>query len=160
MGWGIVFYSFLLFVLILSGLAYSNTIEDVRIKTGWKPSIHKTDVSDVTPSELIAYLDKYNKNVIKMQVLFSGITSEGLNKWVSIDGTKHRWTSKRYISFKVKDPKQKHICKHVFLFINKANPDVEILAGLTKGTPFFVTGMVKNTTKGKAWIDVIKLEHA
>ncbi len=160
MGRGKLLYLILFFNISLSSFLYSNTIEDVRIKTGWKPSLHQAEVSDVTPGELIAYLDRYNKNVVRMQVVFFNITSDGLNKWVSIDGTKQRWASKRYISFKVKDPKQKMVCKDVFLFINKGSPDAEKITEFSKGTLFFVTGRVSNISKGKAWIDVIKIEKS
>lgn len=154
-------------ILVMSSILYAstslNTIEDIKEKTGYQTPLHSERanavISTVTPSELLAYLDKYNKDIIKMQVLFNNVTKQGLNKWVPIDGTKHKWSSANYISFKIKDPKQKHICTDIYLFINKTNPDADILLRLTKETPIFITGRIKNTANGKAWIDVIKIEN-
>jgi hypothetical protein len=139
---------------------YADTIEDIRTNTGWQPSLHQPRVFSLTPAELIACLNKYNKDVVKIEVLFNRVSTKGLNKWICVDGTKRRWESKRYVSFEVKDIKQKHLCKDLYLFINKANPDSGLLFNLTKGSPINVTGRVKNTANGKAWIDVIKIEQA
>lgn len=136
----------------------AGTIEDIRKKTGWQPrdrSRHpQTYIPQITPAELIAYLDKYHRDTIRMHVLFKGITRRGLNTWIGPKGNRHQWSSKRYLSFSIKDPKRKVSSSNIYLFISKNNPEVDLLFELSPGAPIEITGRVRDIAKEKAWIEV------
>lgn len=143
-------------------ISYAGTLEDVRTKTGWQSPYHADRNSAyiplVTPAELIANLDKYHRDKIRIHVFYKGITTRGLNKWIGQKNNKHKWSSKRYISFSIKDPKNQISSEDIYLFISKANPDIDKLFSLSKDVPIYITGTVRKITNGKAWIEVKRIE--
>lgn len=157
----IIFINFAL-IIFISCIAYSGTLGDIRKKTGWQSRDHSERnswlIPLITPAELIAHLDKYHKDTIRMQVLFNKISSQGLNIWIGTKGNRHRWSSKRYISFSVDDPDRKVQGKDIYLFISKNNPDAEKLFGLSKGARIIVKGRVRDIAKGKAWVEVLGID--
>lgn len=142
--------------------AYAGTLDDIRTRTAWQSACHSERdsvyIPDVTPARLIANLSRYHKDRIKMQVLFYGVTTQTLNTVVGPKKNIRKWSSARYISFSVKDPREQVSPKDMRLFIHKNNPDSEKVFNLTKDTPILLTGTVRDTAKGKAWIEVEKIE--
>lgn len=143
-------------------IALAGTIEDIRAKTGWQSPYHADRDSAyiplVTPAELIANLDKYYKDKIKIHIFYKGITTSGLNKWIGEKNNRHKWSSTRYISFGIKDPQKQISSGNIYLFISKANPDIDKLFSLSKDAPIYITGTVKGITDGRAWIEVTRIE--
>ncbi len=131
---------------------------DIRTKTGWQSPRHSERDSAyipfITPTELIANLDKYHRDTIKMQILFKGVSTRGLNIWIGTKGNRYIWSSKRYISFNINGSGSKDI----YLFIPKGNPDVDKLLALSRDTSILVTGIVKDISRGKVWIEVRRIE--
>lgn len=140
----------------------AGTVEDIRDTTKWQSPNYSERAANyiptVTPDELAAGLDKYYKDTVKMQVLFFGVSTRALNVRIKDHGNVHRWASKQFISFRVKDPRNKLLCRDINLFISKNHPDAGILPRLAKNTKITITGRVKNTAYGKAWINVTKIE--
>lgn len=137
-------------------ILYAGTLEDIRTKTGWQSPNHSQRdsayIPTLTPSELIAHLDRYHRDVVRMQVLFNEISTRGLNTWIGAKTNRHRWSSTRYISFSVKDN------RNIYLFISKNNPDADRLFNLSRGTSMFITGRVRDIDKGRAWVEVMKVD--
>jgi len=153
--------------LILAGWgptagAEPGSLEDIRQKTGWKSPIHSQQYQQyiplITPGELLASLDKYCKDVVRIKVLFHKITSRRLNNWYNSNGTRRRWSSKRYISFSAKDPQGQVSGSEIYYFVRKNSPAEQFLLKMSPGTPVIVTGRVKSKDKGKAWIEVEQME--
>lgn len=142
-------------------IVYSETIEDIRTKTEWQSPHHPDNdvfIPTITPAELIAYLDKYHKDIIRMQTLFNKISAQGLNVWIGEKNNKHKWLSERYISFSIIDPLKQVSFNDIYLFISKNNPDKDKLFKLSKNTKIIITGRVKDIDKGKAWIEVTNID--
>lgn len=140
----------------------AGTLEDIRNKTGWQSPNHSernaANIPIITPTELIANLNKYHKDVIKMRALFHSVTMRELNVWILEGGHRSRWSSKKYISFRIKDPKKKVSNNDIYMFISKRNPDADKVFDLSHDTPIVITGRVRNTAKGKAWVEVFGIE--
>lgn len=153
--------SLFIYIFLCAAGVSAGTLEDIRAKTGWEPGVHSERQTAycplITPAELIGYLDKYQKDKIKMQVLFNKITNTGLNKWIGPEGRRHMWSSKRYIAFRIKDLQKQISSSSIYLFLNKGNPCEKILLELVPDTKITVTGLVKDTDSGKAWIEVSKI---
>lgn len=154
-------YIFICVFLCVAELS-AGTLEDIQTKTGWEPVVHSKRENAycpiVTPAELVAYLDKYHRDTIKMQVLFSKITNTGLNKWIGPKRNRRMWSSRRYIAFRIKDLQKKVRSSDIYLFLDKSNKDKETLLGLAPDTKISITGLVKDIDKGKAWIEVSKID--
>ena len=141
----------------------AGSLTDIRKKTRWDSPVHSQRYQEyiplVTPAELIASLDKYYKNTIRIKILFQKITSRGLNTWQENNGIRKKWSSRRYISFSAKDPQQQVSGSSIYLFINKNSPERQLLLQMAPGTPVMITGKVKSKNKGKAWIEVEQIEQ-
>lgn len=155
----------LIFTIILSlyiSYVYPATIEDIRTRTKWQSPNHSERDSVyiplIKPSNLIAYLDKYHRDLVKLKALFHSVSMRDLNVWIGPKGNKHRFSSTRYISFSIKDPDEQISSKDIILFISKGNPDSDKVFNIPHNTPVLVTGRVRDTTNGKARIEVSKIE--
>lgn len=152
---------FVCFCLLSAANIYAGSLEDIRKKTGWHDPDHSRRtqkyIPQVTPAELVAYLDKYHRDTIRLHALFKGVTNRGLNTWIGIKENRHQWSSKRYLSFSIKDPKKKISSSNIYLFINKNNPGTDLLFELSPGTPIVIIGKVKDKAKEKVWIEVKKI---
>lgn len=156
-----LFYLYVVFLISL-GAACAGTVADIRNKTGWQPPNHSERgyiyIPLISPAVLIANLTKYNRDRIQMRVLFHGITTQTLNTMAGPKHGRRRWPSERYISFRIKDPREQVSPKDINMFISRNNPDSDKLFELTQNTPIVVVGTVRDTAKGKAWIEVEKIE--
>lgn len=150
-------YVFICIFLQVAGVS-AGTLEDIRDKTGWEPAEHSERPAAycplITPAELVAYLDKYHRNMIKMQVLFNKITTQGLNKWIGENSSRHMWSSKKYIAFRVEDPQKQLDGRKIYLFLNKNSSFVDVLLDLTPDSEITIIGFVKDIEDGKAWIEL------
>lgn len=159
-GYILLYFAIIIFSFVLN--VESSTLDDIRDKTGWQsPKSAERGPSYiplVSPAELISFLDKYRNDIIQMNVLFSGLTTKSLDTRIVEHGKEHRWSSKKYIEFSIKDRKEKQACKNINVFITKDHPDVDKLLSLQKNTQILIVGKVKNVAKGKAWIDVLEIK--
>ena len=153
-----IFVYILISVFLCTVEVSAGTLEDIRDKTGWEPAEHSerptTYCPLITPAELVAYLDKYHRDVIKIQVLFNKITTQGLNKWIGPRRSRHMWSSKKYIAFRIEDPQKQVDGRKIYLFLNKNSSFVEVLLGLTPDVKITIAGFVKDIEQEKAWIEV------
>lgn len=152
-----------IFILVIANftVAHAETIEDIRTKTEWESPHHPFNdvfIPTITPAQLIAYLDKYHKDIIKLQAFFNRISQQGLNIWLGAKTKKHKWSSERYISFSIMDPLKEVSSNDIYLFISKNNPDADKLFGLPKNAKIIITGRVRDIEKGKAWIEVSRID--
>lgn len=156
----LLYFAIITFSFILN--VEGSTLDDIRDSTRWQsPKSAERGPSYiplVSPAELISFLDKYHGDIIQMNVLFNGLTTKGLNTCIMEHGKKHRWPSKKYIEFTIKDGKEKQLCKNINIFIAKDHPNADKLVNLQKNARISIIGKVKNTAKGKAWIDVLELK--
>lgn len=155
--------SVILFIFLFVSAGSAGTLEDIHKNTNWQPAEHskRSDayIPLVTPSLLIANLDKYHRDTIKMNVLFDKITTRGLNKSIGPKNNKHTWSSKRYIAFSIKDPQKIVTSSSFYLFLAKRNPDKDLLLDLKPNTEITIIGMVKNIDKDRAWINVKQISN-
>lgn len=155
-------FRYIAVVFLISCTAYASTLDDVRSKTGWESPHHSGRNSIyiplITPAGLIADLTKHHRDRVKMKALFYGITTQTYNTIVGPKNNRYKWSGTRYISFRIKDPQEQISPKDIHLFISKNNPDSEKLFDLTHNAPILLIGIVRDTAKGKAWVEVEKIE--